>query len=193
MHAYLGRTIVLSIGLLCLVSCATPPQTISSYQAYAPLEEDWALPADGSRWELGHHQRVPQGAISEYIPRGEHVTSWSEMVSSQVMFGGNRKAGLSAIASRTRDQLSKGCPSLYWADLKGPGSDIVYEWRHTGCQGFPAQHQISRIAWGKYGVHILSYVKKTDRLSESQRVEWLERIRAAVLVTPAPELLFNAE
>src|SRR5215213_6808102 len=45
-----------------------------------------------SGYELGHHQKADQGEISEFIPKGETVEGWSEMITVQLLPAHNSNA-----------------------------------------------------------------------------------------------------
>lgn len=45
-----------------------------------------------SGYELAHHQKADQGEIGEFIPKGETLEGWSEMITVQLLPAQNRNA-----------------------------------------------------------------------------------------------------
>ena len=98
---------------------------------------------------------------------------------------------LRSFADAQRTQLSRDCPSLEWKVLEeGPGGFLI-EWRHTGCQGYPAQHELSRSHKGRHGLHNLKFVRKTTKLPADVREKWVSALKKSHLVSPAPEFAFE--
>ena len=65
---------------------------VSLAEAQGELTGENLLVEIPSGYELGHHQKTGQGEISEFIPKGETVEKWSEMVTVQLLPAHNDNA-----------------------------------------------------------------------------------------------------
>lgn len=166
-----------------LWGCGTTQYYVIGNQA---LKEGWSIPASGASWEIGNHGHNAEMAAVEYMPRGEQIENWSSLITTQTFVLTPERGLPSAMLRNMYEDLSRDCPSLKFSVLEDDSLNIVYEWSHLGCQGFPPQHEISRFQLGQIGVHRLAFVTKTTRIDAQLRKEWIDIIRRAVLVTPAP-------
>src|SRR5204862_3871620 len=107
---------------------------------------------------------------------GQTLDNWSELITSYYA-----KASLSPRISydNLRDALSRECPSLRISIIDESANNIVFEWEHDGCQGYPAQHEIRRIMNTNSGTRALSFTVKLPNLSAEKRETWLGIIKAA--------------
>ena len=154
-----------------------PPLESSTAQE---VPERWKFSFDSRQWQLGSQSSDGQQSIREYILQTETVKAWSELVTSYYHQG---ILPPKAIFENMKSQLSKNCPSLSISIIEESATNILFEWRHKGCGGFPPQHEIKRISQNSSGVLFLSYVAKTEQISEERRKSWVSILRDATLVT----------
>ena len=178
--------LILAAGLAGLESTAgaqsaTPP----------PVREGWSIPLDGAKWEEGNRQRKHWELLVQYLPKGEEPASWSALVTTHVLLANPGEVSIRRIAALTQVQLEHDCPSLEYEILRLEEKELLYEWRNGGCAGRPPQHELSRVAIGRTGVHRLSFAGRTERLDEKRREQWLAAIEAAEIVEPAPNPAFR--
>jgi hypothetical protein len=149
----------------------------TTYATDAPkVPERWSFRFDARKWHLGHQAADGQQAIREYVLSGQTVQNWSELVTSHYVAGG---VSPRALFKQFRRDLSRGCPSLRVSVIEESDDNILFEWQHEGCQGYPAQHELRRIKRGKTGTLVLSYVEKTKQLAAEKRTAWLSIMKAA--------------
>jgi hypothetical protein len=140
------------------------------------VQECWSFSFDSRQWQLGSQSANPQVAVREYILSGQTVQDWSELVRSMYFA---RDVAPRVFFEQLRGNLSRGCPSLRVSTIDESIDSILFEWQHTGCQGYPAQHEIQRVSRGKTGTLTLSFVEKTRQLSAEKRSTWISIIKAA--------------
>lgn len=144
------------------------------------VPERWKFTFDSRSWQLGHQNTDDMASLREYVLQGETVENWSELVSSLLLTTDMAPRALVAVFN---ERGSKDCPSYRSATLEESATDILFEWRHKGCRGYPAQHELKRITRVERGLLVLSYVMKTEQLPDEKRSAWLAILRAA---TPSP-------
>lgn len=133
-------TVLLSIlASVFFSSCATTYTTTSNQE----VPERWAFSFDSRQWRVGHQAANRQEEIREYVLNGQTVQDWSELVTSHYFA---RDIAPRVLFEQFRRQISQGCPSLRVSMIEESSDTIIFEWQRDGCQGFPAQHEIRRIA-----------------------------------------------
>lgn len=147
-----------------------------SFQHTREVPERWNFAFDSRPWQLVYQAANRQNATREYVLIGQTVHDWSELVSSYYAAG---EIPLRAFFEEFRRGLAHDCPSLRVSIIEETADSILFEWRHTGCQGQPAQHEIRRIESVEAGTLMLSFVEKTRELSAEKRATWLAIIKAA--------------
>lgn len=141
--------------------------------------ERWDIAFDSRTWELGSHGKVEGQAIREYVLKGQHVGSWSELVSSSWTF--TKGITVQQLHEKVVESLKDGCESFETTTIKKSSDEIIFEWKHNACKGWPAQHEIRRIKNVDGHLANLSYAIKTSKIDEAKRNEWLQRIGAATI------------
>ncbi len=147
--------------------------------AYGDRPETLAFDLGERGWKPGHWARNNSRLIVQYVLPDETVEAWSELVTWTLDVDAQGFTTPSQLAEISHGLLSEDCPSLIWSIIAQKPNDILIEWRHTGCQGYPAQHQLSRYFTGAAGIHSLFYVAKRKKLSGAVRNEWIARLSAA--------------
>ena len=171
----MGRTkpvvLVLVLGVLIAPSVGAPDA-----KKPADVPERWTFRFDDRQWELGHQAANRQEAIREYVLAGQTVENWQELVTSHYFAHGVPPR---SYFEQLKAGLSPGCPSLSISVLEESEDNILFEWRHNGCQGFPAQHQVERATRSGTMTLVLSFVQKTNELAPEKRGAWLAILKDA--------------
>jgi TPR repeat protein len=138
-----------------------------------PLSFDFA-----SGWRVGHYSARPNlGSIMEFVREGDDIESWQELLTLQLFttsWGGRSpEATLNSLKAMREVQ----CPGVtQWEVIGQDATSILYEWRSGQCRGWPAQHEIAKIIYGKTARIRIAYTAKTDELNSEERTEWVDRI-----------------
>ena len=148
-----------------------------------------ALPRfDGRGWSVGHHAKNARQSLTEYVLPGQTVDNWQELVTSTVYFDPRHSVPLARFVEQIQASMSKDCPSLVWNVIQQDNKTAIFEWRDSGCGGFPPQNELARLAVGPEGVYRLAYaIKVKGPLSPEKRKEWLAilgRVPLAETTTP---------
>lgn len=173
MHLRLPYTALLVSSIL----LASPR---SSTAQYAGIHDEGFLFSIPTGWQL-----VPKSHNSEFIPKGDDVNSWKELITVQIF---DRKAIDADSPDAYLDSLKalreKECRSqTLWNVIQRDPWSILYEFQLTAdCAGAPPgsqaveQHEIARVVYGKYGVFILHYAAKGPGLTQDARATWIDRL-----------------
>jgi hypothetical protein len=155
----------------------TPPKT--EYEEIA-LTFDNAEP----KWKVGHSvDKAPVYSLTEFIREGDDIKNWRELFTLQNF---SKSWGL-ASPEETLDALKaareKHCPgATQWNLIEKSSDSILYEWQARSCLGWPEQHEIAKIMYGKYNRFSIHYVAKSYRLPSDTRSRWIKRLAESRIV-----------
>src|ERR1039457_142695 len=136
------------ITTILLAGCVTTQTTPSSQQ----VPERWNFHFDSRQWHIGYQAGDQQGALREYVLPGQTVDNWQELVTSRYSAV---RVKPRAMFEYFKSQISRDCPSLQISVIEESSDSILFEWKHGGCQGYPAQHEIQRIVLTPTGSLVL--------------------------------------
>ncbi|MEK6749654.1 MAG: hypothetical protein AABY83_10670 [Pseudomonadota bacterium] len=169
--------IICACGSVGVVNAAGSSTTISVVQRYEAL----SLPTDGRAWVLagGEANNVP---TVEYVLQGQSLNAWTSLVTIQYAAGTFDDAQINQILRATHAELERDCTSLKWSDGLATPESVQYEWRHYGCRGYPAQHELVKIIRGRHGLFVMHYVEKALQLNPEMRNRWLMAFDKAEII-----------
>ena len=138
---------------------------------------------DDQTWVVGNQATAGDILAVEFIPEGQTIDNWSEMVTSQLFSGFIKPGGVALLLDKTKNNLSQKCPAIRWKVVRQSESDAVYEWGVDACKGVDDQSEIARIIQGNEGIHVLHYAIKKSPIPSEKRVEWTRRLEETRLLS----------
>ena len=143
-------------------------------------------------WKVGHHAEIPgQYSITEYIQEGDNIKNWKELLTIQNFaspWGGpspeDALNGLKAVREKT-------CPAVTkWNIIAQDQTGLLYEWQAKPCLGWPDQHEVAKIIYGKYSRFLARYTVKVYQMPTEHRDKWIKIFSGAMIIrsgTPQPK------
>ena len=128
---------------------------------------------DGRGWRVGNHDENARQKLTEYVLPKESVDSWHELVTHQTFVDPGHAVPLKRLMAQTQRGLANGCPSLDFKVVQESEKEIVYEWQDGGCGGFPAQHEVDRLAVCPSGECRWAYATTVLPFEPKARKQWL--------------------
>jgi hypothetical protein len=136
-------------------------------------------------WKVGHFvDKPPLYALTEFIREGDDIKNWRELFSVQ-NFGAKSwglaspEESLNALKASREQQ----CPgATQWNVIEKRSDSILYEWQAKACQGWPEQHEIAKMMYGKYNRFLIHYVAKSYQLPSDTRSKWIKRFAESKIV-----------
>jgi hypothetical protein len=142
--------------------------------------EGIAYPFDTEKYELGYSARDDLMQVAEYVPTGETVYNWSELVT---MVTTNKRAfnlpDSRQMMESIRSDMAGQCPGLQWRILEEAPGSILYEWWVQGCGDVADQHEIARILQSDWNCYHLKYTIKGPPMANERREEWIGTLASA--------------
>ena len=133
------------------------------------------------KWQVGHDQQFDGGVITEWVPMGETVESWSKMFTSLNLAKTDLPSAEDSM-KLLRDRMAKRCPNVIWNVIEKNKQDILFEWRIENCSGNADQHNLQKILDGKWNQFHLMYVRKVKELPADEREQWLKGLRTSKIL-----------
>jgi hypothetical protein len=169
------KNLMLVVASLCLISSAggATPKT---------KKEDLSFKL-GAEWKMGYSASTTKYTILEFIRGGDDIDNWKELVTMQNFAKASDKSSPEEMLNVLKAKREKECPgATEWLVIEKNESSILFEWQAKPCLGWPEQHEIARIIFGKYNVMFLHYTAKVHELAPGTRTEWIKILAKATVV-----------
>ena len=140
---------------------------------------------DERQWKLGLENFNPEkkAVIKEYVPDGQTVEAWNELITLQFFEGLQNKVSVAHFLEEVQGGLRIACPSVQWSTVSEAEKEAVYRWSIQGCSGQLDQTEITRVVAGQEGMHIWHYAAKDPKLPLGKQKEWIDRLNEFRLKT----------
>ncbi|MBX9880272.1 MAG: hypothetical protein K2Y22_17570 [Candidatus Obscuribacterales bacterium] len=165
--------------LVCL-SVLMVPQASIAEEWHEAIKLNFAI--DEKDWELGWSNKSSEVYILEFVPKGQNVENWKELITFEFYPGLQEKINCEEFAAGFIKQIRKKEPNVKVMYYLNKPNDVIVEWVLNGSKEDPDQDEMDRIILGEQGIHMVHYVKKTQFLSEAERTKWLDFLKSATLV-----------
>lgn len=149
-------------------------------------------------WKVGHQTEIPDRySIIEFVRESDDIADWEELLTMQQLPVGSLPRTPREVFERWRQLRESYCPGKTEVTVLAEDSvSILYEWRLTsGCDSWPAQHEISCWMLGPWSAFRVAYTNKQATMPEELRQTWIKRFSEAMFlaiqpprpVTPLPD------
>ena len=143
---------------------------------------------DSAQWKMAHHYFSQRDDNLELTRNGEQIQQWTELFSKQRFpLISKTKATVDGMVKAMHNSLKATDPNVEFNVISQSPSEVHYHWVSHPTEGNPAQHEVAKIIKGQKDFYRIAYVKKTDRLSETELAKWNRVIGDAKLVPLSPE------
>jgi len=137
-------------------------------------------------WELANQSQTKTQYVLEFVPHGQKIDSWTELLTIQDMKMPRKPPEIDALAASSYENLVKQCPGkVTWnviareASAAPDGPGMLFEWAVKDCPPEADQHEVARIMYGKFNIFRIAYVAKTSALPPEKRDKWIAELTGA--------------
>jgi len=127
---------------------------------------------DKRSWIVSYQGTTAEQVLIEFVPEGQGVESWSELLSTQFLIGMQQQMPIAEYVEKAKKTISAKCPAVRWKTLKQTEEGAMYEWGVDACKGIDDQSELTRVIRGAEGLHVLRYVIKRSPFPTDKRAEW---------------------
>lgn len=146
------------------------------------------FPKDERDWKEGHKAHDQRQMLIEYVPPGETVQNWSELVSVQIVF--DVRPDLAAeqyVALVMANHRSKqpGCQTVSHKVLGSTPTEVLYEQSLAGCAPLRDEYSIRKVIRGPRAMTEVSYAR-TAPLTDADKDKWQRIVGRSALMNDCP-------
>lgn len=151
------------------------PQTIDASLIHA---EKLNIAFDKRPWQIAWGKQTPMITTIEYIPDGEDINNWHELVTSQYFPGlQDQITPLQYALSIIQDLKDTGYQTIIQFLQKTP-NQVIFEFRIESPQN-QRQDELQMIKSDQNGIYVLHYVIKNADMGQPNRDKWLQNLKAS--------------
>jgi len=157
----------------------------------ASAQENLIMGFKVDEWVLANESATKTKIIDEFVPPGQKIKDWTEMLTSQTLKKPRKPPTIDALAASSYENLVKQCPGkVTWnviareAPTTPGGESMLFEWSVKDCPPEADQHEVARILYGKFNIFRVGYVAKTPSLAPEKRDKWIAELTATKILRP---------
>ncbi|WP_233588660.1 hypothetical protein [Legionella sp. km535] len=130
---------------------------------------------DDRAWKPAWGQKTNAGWTVEYIPVGDNINQWKELVTSQFISG---LEGVTPAQFKKTfvDNLKKTGVTYSINTIAEQPDQLIFEFKVTVPVNLQ-QDEIQKITRGKGGIYVLHYAIKKSNMSKANRQKWIENLK----------------
>jgi hypothetical protein len=135
---------------------------------------------DDRPWQAAWGKKSEYGVDIEYVPMGEDINDWHELITSQFYPGLQKLTTPKQFAYKMIAGLKeKGFDPVITVHQKTP-DEFIYEFRIEK-PAAQAQDELQMIRSNNKGIYILHYVIKKSDMGDASREKWLKNLKASTI------------
>jgi len=133
-------------------------------------------------WALANTQQTRDELLMEFVPKGEKIDNWTELLTFQQLRRGRESPSPREFYESVKQVRDKRCPGLTeWAIVEEAEGALLYEWKTTGlCENQPPQSELVRLIFGRNTGYRIAFTTRSPLTSET-RTKWIEWLRGLSL------------
>jgi hypothetical protein len=162
---------------LLMTGCANDP-TAGLIPSEIPSEK-WVVDYGAERWKLGSSEGNRTMRVIEYVPEGQTVESWKELVTDAFVTG--RFETTSKFIQISTQSLSRRVDGFQSKVIYDTGAEALWEWWHPASEKWPAEDQLEVVKYYPNGILSLAYVRKGPPMNDKEKELWIDRLKNAKL------------
>lgn len=160
--------------------CST--QALLSPQAHIPAltHEKFKVFFDHREWEPGWGKHDASGTTLEYVPKGQKVEAWQELITTQFQ-PGQVPAGAPLRYAKWVEQTltQKGYKPVFVIHEQSP-TEVIFEFKVKEPKA-EAQNELQRVFIGKGGLYFIHYAIRQPDMPAHNRTQWLQNLKKAFI------------
>lgn len=139
------------------------------------------IPKDDREWKEGHSAVKDNQTIIEWVPPGETVQNWSELVTLHTIHKTSRSLTPEKTAEVIKEDLKKRCANVTQKIISSTNTDILFERTTTSCAPARDEYSIIKIVNGFRSSSFITYAS-TSHLSKAERKKWIKYVGDVQLI-----------
>lgn len=134
---------------------------------------------DGRPWKAAWGKNSKEISTVEYIPVGDDINNWKELVTTQYI-PGLVNITPEQFGEHVLDQLHKQGVVFSVKAIENEPNQLIFEFKVSQPVNLQ-QDELQKIVKGKDGIYILHYAIKQADMSEENRQKWINNMKKSTL------------
>ncbi|MFC3909556.1 hypothetical protein ACFORL_10790 [Legionella dresdenensis] len=126
-------------------------------------------------WQPAWSNKTPQITTIEYVPAGDKVEQWQELVTSQFIPGLQKQVTLQQFADNVLKNLEQTGLTSHIKTIKNQGDMVLFEFQIAKPDNL-IQDELQKITVGPDGFYILHYAIRKADMGEEKRQQWIKNL-----------------
>lgn len=163
--------------------CSTKPLDTKPVDPAIKEYETQNIVFDGRPWQAAWGKKTPQLVTVEYVPMGEDINNWNELVTSQFFPGLQNKTTPKDFADLVIKSMKDGGykPTVIFFKIQPDMTFFEFKIDEPESQ---AQDELQVIRKGKDGFYVLHYVIRNSDMGTINRRLWVENLLNSSIKSP---------
>lgn len=134
---------------------------------------------DNRPWKAAWGKKTDQILTVEYIPAGDDINNWNELITSQFI---PSKESITPVQYMNlfKDNLRKSGVLYQFNVIEEQSNQIIYEFKVDNPKNL-IQDEIQKVVKGQDGIYILHYATKKSDMGEADRKKWVDNLKNSTL------------
>lgn len=156
--------------------CSTKPLDTQPVDPHIKDQEKLKIVFDGRPWEAAWGKATPEFTTIEYIPTGDNINQWRELITSQFIPASQKKLTPIEYANYVVENLNKSGFKPVVTFLKKTPEQVIFEFRITEPEN-QRQDELQMAIKDINGLYILHYVTKEPDMGQKNRDKWVKNFQ----------------
>jgi len=155
--------------------CSTKATIKSEVDLSTLKNEKQTIVFDDRYWQAAWTKETPHITTIEYIPKGENIDNWHELITSQYIPGLQDKISPKHYAVMMIDNLKESGLVPQVKFFEDSPKQVIFEFRILTPDNL-VQDELQKITVGSDGFYVLHYVIKQSDMGNTNRKKWLNNL-----------------
>lgn len=158
--------------------CSTKPLSKQKIDPAVIKYETQVIQFDDRPWQAVWGKNTAQDVTVEYVPMGDDINNWQELVTSQYFPGLQDKVTPKKLAEMIIDGMkSAGYEPIVTFHKESP-DEVVFEFRIQK-PASQMQDELQVIRRGKTGIYVIHYAIKVGNMTDKNRALWIKNLTSS--------------
>ena len=162
--------------------CSTVAQDSQPIDAGLKDAEKLKIVFDTRPWQLAWGKQTPEMTMIEYVPNGDNINDWHELVTSQFFPGLQEKTTPLQYAELIIQKMKEAGYKPVIKFFQKSNDQVIFEFRIAAPEN-QKQDELQLIRSDDQGIYVLHYVIKEADMGQKNRDVWLQNLKNSKIKT----------
>ncbi|MFO2511837.1 hypothetical protein SCJ01_04335 [Legionella pneumophila serogroup 2] len=164
--------------------CSIAPLTDSSADSQVIHYEKQIIRFDDRPWMIAWGKKTDKVVTVEYIPVGDNINNWKELITSQFIPGLTNMTP-AQFGNQFLYNLNKSGVKYVVHVIEEQPNLLIFEFKIQEPANLQ-QDEILKITKGKDGIYVLHYAIKKSDMTKENRDKWIKNLKNSFIKTSTP-------